>query len=162
MTNTLKVKYVERSKLIPYVNNARTHSESQVKQIAASIKEFGFTNPILVDEDNGIIAGHGRLLAAEILELAKVPTITLSGLTDEQRRAYIIADNKLALNAGWDFELLQIELEKLPDFTITGFSETEINQILGLNDKDAGNSEIDINDFEFDHECPRCNFQFND
>lgn len=90
------------SRLIPYVNNSRTHSDEQVAQIAASIREFGFTSPILIDESDGIIAGHGRVLAARKLGMAEVPCIRLGHLTEAQRRAYIIADNKLALNAGWD------------------------------------------------------------
>lgn len=94
--------------LIPYARNSRTHSGEQVAQIAASIREFGFTNPILTDGKNGIIAGHGRLQAARKLGLAEVPTIPLHGLTEAQKRAYVIADNKLALNAGWDMELLTI------------------------------------------------------
>lgn len=109
----LKINYREPGDLIPYINNSRTHSEKQVQQVASSIKEFGFTNPILVDEENGIIAGHGRLLAAEKLGLDEVPTITLTGLTEAQRKAYVIADNKLALNSGWDDELLKVELENL-------------------------------------------------
>lgn len=115
----LKINYKGTADLIPYVNNSRTHSEQQVQQVAASIKEFGFTNPILIDEDNGIIAGHGRILAAQKLNLDKVPTITLKDLTDAQRKAYVIADNKLALNSGWDDELLKVELENL--------SETDFN-----------------------------------
>src|SRR5258708_10299028 len=100
-------------KLIPFTRNPRTHSEAQVAQIAASIAEFGFNNPILVDTKAGIIAGHGRLLAARKLQLADVPVIILDHLTDAQKRAYIIADNQLALNAGWDEELLGIELAAL-------------------------------------------------
>jgi ParB family transcriptional regulator, chromosome partitioning protein len=98
----LEITYQKVTDLIPYVNNSRTHSEEQVKQIAASIKEFGFTNPILIDENKGVIAGHGRLLAAGKLALAEVPTIVLEGLTEAQRKAYVIADNRLALNAGWE------------------------------------------------------------
>jgi ParB-like chromosome segregation protein Spo0J len=100
-------------KLIPYINNSRTHSDEQVAQIAASIKEFGWTNPILVDGENGIIAGHGRLMAARKLGYTEVPTIELKDLTETQRKAYIIADNRLALNAGWDNEMLTIELNDL-------------------------------------------------
>ena len=100
-------------KLIPYINNSRTHSDEQIAQIAASIKEFGWTNPILVDGENGIIAGHGRLMAARKLGYTEVPTIELKDLTETQRKAYIIADNRLALNAGWDNEMLTIELNDL-------------------------------------------------
>lgn len=102
--------------LVPYARNARTHSNEQVMQIAASIKEWGWTNPILVDEEGGIIAGHGRVLAALKLGIKDVPTMTASGWTDAQRRAYILADNQLALNAGWDMDLLKVELGELDDF----------------------------------------------
>jgi ParB-like nuclease domain len=130
MTDSLSVNYIGLDKLIPYVNNSRTHDGQQVAQIAASIREFGFTNPILIDSDNSIIAGHGRLKAARLLNLDSVPTITLDGLSDTQKRAYIIADNKLALNAGWDNQLLMLELDALDadgfDLDLTGFSEDEL------------------------------------
>jgi hypothetical protein len=99
--------------LIPYARNARTHSDQQVAQIAASIREFGFTNPVLIDEEDGIIAGHGRVLAAHLLGLDEVPCIILAHLTPTQRRAYVLADNKLALNAGWDLEMLSLEIGEL-------------------------------------------------
>lgn len=121
--------------LIPYVGNARTHSDAQVAQIAASIQEFGWTNPVLVDGQNGVIAGHGRLLAARKLKLPEVPVIELAHLTDAQRKAYILADNKLALNAGWDPATLGLELEALRadgfDLALTGFSDLELASILG-------------------------------
>ena len=133
--------------LIPYVNNSRTHSDDQVAQIAASIKEFGWTNPILVGEGNSIIAGHGRLMAARKLKMDEVPTIELDYLTDTQRKALIIADNKLALNSDWDLGLLSLELEELQkldfDLGLTGFSEDELAKLLepeqvdGLTDEDA-------------------------
>jgi DNA modification methylase len=132
--------------LIPYINNARTHSDEQIAQIAASIKEFGFTNPLLIDGDNGLIAGHGRLLAARKLNIEELPTIELSHLSEAQRKAYILADNKLAQNAGWDDELLKLELSELDelgfDLSITGFSNDEIRaltidgNIVGLTDED--------------------------
>ena len=122
------------SELIPYVNNSRTHSDEQVAQIAASIKEFGWTNPILVDGENGIIAGHGRLLAARKLGHKEVPTIELKDLTETQKKAYIIADNRLALNAGWDNEMLTIELnDLLADgfaLELLGFDPNEIDSLL--------------------------------
>jgi len=111
----LSIEYKSTGELVPYVNNSRTHSEQQVQQVAASIKEFGFTNPILIDHDGGIIAGHGRLQAAQLLSLDEVPTITLEGLTEAQRKAYVIADNQLALNAGWNDELLKVEIEALTE-----------------------------------------------
>ena len=104
-------------RLIPFARNPRTHSERQVEQIAASIAEFGFNNPILVDTKAGIIAGHGRLLAARKLQLTEVPVIVLDHLTEAQKRAYILADNQLALNAGWDEELLRVELAALQGTT---------------------------------------------
>jgi ParB-like chromosome segregation protein Spo0J len=128
-TGRLQVEYRAASLLLPFANNARTHSEAQVSQIAASIREFGWTNPILVDAQNGIIAGHGRLLAAEKLGMREVPVTELAGLSEAQRRALVIADNKLALNAGWDDDLLALELGELADLgfdlALTGFSDLE-------------------------------------
>jgi ParB-like chromosome segregation protein Spo0J len=127
-------------KLIPYARNARTHSDAQVAQIAASIREFGFTNPVLIDGGGNIIAGHGRVLAARKLGMQEVPCIRMEHLTDAQRRAYIIADNKLALNAGWDEELLAIEMRELADvgfdLELTGFDGEELNQLLSDEDND--------------------------
>ena len=121
-------------RLIPYARNARTHSEEQIEQIACSIREFGFTNPILVDTDAGILAGHARLLAARRVGLSEVPVILLDHLTETQKRAYILADNKLALNAGWDDELLAKELAALAadglDRSLTGFSDEELAALL--------------------------------
>lgn len=134
----MNIEHLSLGELIPFAKNSRTHDDAQVAQIAASIKEFGFTNPILIDEQNGIIAGHGRLLAARKLQLNEVPCIRLSHLTDAQKRAYVIADNKLALNAGWDDEMLALELGDLKDMefdlSLTGFSTDEINALL-LEDK---------------------------
>lgn len=116
--------------LIPYARNARTHSDAQVAQIAASIREFGWTNPVLIDKDGGIIAGHGRVMAARKLGLESVPCLVLEGLTEVQKRAYILADNQLALNAGWDEELLRLEFEDLKesgfDLFVTGFSDQDL------------------------------------
>lgn len=144
----LTVTYKRVDELIPYVNNARTHSDEQVTRIASSIKEFGFTNPILIDGDNGIIAGHGRLMAAKKLGMREVPTIELSGMNDAQKRAYILADNKLALDAGWDEELLRLEFEELRgvaiDLELTGFSLDEINEILGDFDPEKEIEEGDL------------------
>ena len=142
----LTIDYRKTGELIPYINNSRTHSEQQVQQVAASIKEFGFTNPILIDEGSGIIAGHGRLQAAQMMGMDEVPTITLEGLTEAQTKAYVIADNQLALNASWDLDILNIEMESLLefdfDFKITGFDsipEIEANidySILGEDDSE--------------------------
>lgn len=135
------------SELIPYVRNARTHSEAQVAQIAASIREFGFLSPILVAEDNTILAGHGRLAAALKLGLKKVPCVKENHLTETQKRAYIIADNKLSLNAGWDNELLAVELSELEgaDFNLDllGFDEAELSSIFDA-DKDVNEDDFDV------------------
>ncbi len=131
----LEVTYLATTDLIPYVNNARSHSDQQVAQVAASIKEFGFNNPILIDEHNGVIAGHGRLAAAQKLNMNTVPTILLEGLSEAQRKAYVIADNKLTENSRWDFDLLSLEIEQLKDLdfdvALLGFSEVELDGISG-------------------------------
>ena len=142
----MQIKEIEVAKLIPYVNNSRTHDDAQVAQLAASIKEFGFRNPILVD-GVGIIAGHGRLMAARKLGLDKVPTIDCSDMTETQKKAYIIADNKLALKAGWDTNLLSLELQELDtngfNLELLGFDSKELDELLapevveGLTDEDA-------------------------
>ena len=136
----MQIQEVAVDKLIPYAKNSRTHSEAQIAQIAASIKEFGFRNPILVD-GTGVIAGHGRLLAARKLNLAKVPTIDCSDLTEPQKKAYIIADNKLAMNAGWDSELLAIEMEELLkgnfNLELLGFTEGELDELLDTTPQEA-------------------------
>ena len=142
-----KVQRKKVKSIVPYARNSRTHSEEQVSQIAASIKEWGFTNPILVDPDGGIIAGHGRLLAAQKLGLEDVPCITAVGWSDAQKKAYVIADNKLALNAGWDNDMLSIEFGELKEFgfdlDLIGFDPDELAKILkdpeneGLTDQDA-------------------------
>lgn len=145
-TTKLAIKYKPIGDLVPYARNSRTHSDAQVAQIAASIKEFGWTNPVLLDGENGIIAGHGRVMAAQKLGEKQVPTIELSHLDEHQKRAYIIADNKLALNAGWDDEILALEISDLKDagydLELTGFSDEEIGAlnpevIEGLTDEDA-------------------------
>lgn len=148
MQGAKTIEWLETKGLIPYAKNSRTHSEAQVAQIAGSIKEFGFNNPVLVDEDNGIIAGHGRVMAAQKLGLQAVPCIRLAHLSDTQRKAYVIADNRLALNAGWDDQMLTLELQELDgedfDLSLLGFEADELNALLnpiketeGLTDEDA-------------------------
>lgn len=133
-----QVEQIPVSDLIPYARNARTHSEQQVSQIAGSIQEFGFCNPVLVDADNGIIAGHGRVLAAGLLKLQTVPCIRLTHLSDAQRRAYILADNRIAMNSGWDTEMLANELSKLSEeefnLGLLGFDEDELLKAIGFSD----------------------------
>ena len=145
MLGAIKTALVES--LIPYAMNSRTHSEAQVTQIAASIKEFGFLNPVIVDGNNGIIAGHGRVMAAKKLKLVEVPIVEASHLTEAQKKAYVIADNKLAMNAEWDISILSVELAGLKDFgfdiDLLGFDDDELSKILdiepvdGLTDEDA-------------------------
>jgi hypothetical protein len=135
-----KVEKWKISKLIPYARNARTHSDEQVSQIAASIKEWGWTTPVLVDETGGIIAGHGRTLAAQRLGMTEVPVMVAKGWSDAKKRAYVIADNKLALNAGWDDELLKIELQELLSegfaMDILGFDQSELDELFGKEEEE--------------------------
>jgi len=143
---TLQINYKSTENLIPYANNSRTHSDDQVNQVASSIKEFGFTNPVLIDEQGGIIAGHGRVMAAKKLGLAEVPTITLEGLTKAQLKAYVIADNQLALNSGWDFDILNLEVESLTemgfDVSLLGLSDLMPDEL----DEKENNSLSDVKD----------------
>ena len=147
----LKITYKPVADLIPYARNSRTHSDAQVAQIAASIREFGWTNPVLLDGDNGIIAGHGRVMAAQKLGETQVPTIELGHLNANQKRAYIIADNKLALNAGWDEQMLALEIQDLKDvgydLELLGFDLNELQSIDDDEEKDEQeiNSPIDEN-----------------
>ncbi len=140
----LAVEHRPVADLIPYARNARTHSDKQVAEVAASIRAFGWTNPILIDGDNGIIAGHGRLLAARKLKLASVPVIQLAGLSEAEKRAYLLADNKLALNAGWSEELLAAEVADLDalgfDLSLAGFGESEVGRLIDLFNEGSASS----------------------
>ena len=154
--------------LIPYARNARTHSEQQVSQIAGSIQEFGFCNPVLIDAQNSIIAGHGRVMAAQRLKLDTVPCIRLTHLSDAQRRAYILADNRIALNAGWDTEMLANELSDLHaddlDLGLLGFDALELEKLLhmeaGPQEPPQDFKEVDEN-IETEHECPKCGYKWS-
>lgn len=153
--------------LIPYARNSRTHSDAQVDKIAASIREFGFLNPVIVDGQSGIVAGHGRILAAKKLGMDEVPTIEASHLTEAQRRAYVIADNRLALDAGWDDELLRIEFQELGDLgfdlALTGFDPSEMGNIM-LDDSsllDPPEDFKEVGDAELSAICPKCGFEFD-
>ena len=170
MAKRLEMWPVER--LVPYEKNARTHSLEQIAQIKASIQEFGFTAPILVDGDDGILAGHGRLEAAKDLGMVEVPVVVLDHLTAAQKQAYVLADNKLALNAGWDMDLLQQEVMALSledfDLSLLGWSDTDIAGMLDPEGIDGpakeydGAEEFGEEEFsEFEHKCPRCGFEFN-
>jgi DNA modification methylase len=147
MLGAKEIKWQSVDKLIPYAKNARTHSDEQVAQIAGSIKEFGFNNPVLVDKEGSIIAGHGRLMAARKLGMDKVPVVELEHLTEAQRKAYVLADNRIALNSGWDTSMLSLELQDLKDdidLSLLGFDPDELDALLnpieeteGLTDEDA-------------------------
>ena len=143
----LSVNRMDLTALIPYARNARTHSDKQIAQIAASIEAFGFNNPVLIDADGGIIAGHGRVLAAQKLGLDQVPTILIDHLTEAQQRAFILADNRIALNAKWDDDLLALEMADLSvlefDVSLTGFTDPEINKLLSAG-LEAGETEDDV------------------
>ena len=147
----MKIETIPTGELIPYARNAKKHDDSQVAKLAGSIKEFGFNNPVLIDKDNGIIAGHGRIMAAQKLGLETVPCIRLGHLTDTQRRAYILADNRLAeIGGGWDDEMLKLELADLReldmDFDVMGFDGDAIESILNPGEKE---DEQDANYGEF-------------
>lgn len=146
----LKVEYKKVTDLIPYARNARTHSDEQIAQIAASIKEFGWTNPILIDGENGIIAGHGRLAAARKLNLETVPCIELAGLTETQKKAYILADNRLPQNAGWDDSLLKLEIEDLQNWGVSveslGFDDAEIKALFPDAETESENADAEISE----------------
>jgi ParB family chromosome partitioning protein len=159
-------KAVAIEQLIPYALNSRTHSDEQVAQLAASIREFGFTNPVLVDEENNLIAGHGRVMAARKLGLKEVPAVIVTGLDDRKRRALIIADNKLALNAGWDEQALRVELEDLAaDFGgLMGFSEDELAALLAEANFQPGTEDDQGKLDQLDPKyicCPHCGKEFD-
>ena len=139
---TRQIELIPVADLVPYARNSRTHSDEQVAQIMASIREFGFTNPVLIDEAGTIIAGHGRVLAATRMELEHVPCLRLTHLTESQKRAYVIADNQLALNSSWDSEMLAVELIDLQtddfDLSLLGFDPEELGTLMGLDDIAAG------------------------
>lgn len=165
----MNIETIPVADLIPYARNARTHSPSQVAGIAGSIREFGFNNPVLIDKDNGIIAGHGRVLAAQQLGLATVPCLRLGHLTKTQRKAYILADNRLAELAGWDTEMLALEIADLRlddvNLELLGFGEDGLRDLLGVADSDTAIppnefQEMDEN-IDTDHECPKCGYRWS-
>jgi ParB-like chromosome segregation protein Spo0J len=164
MKHKIQTEYVEVSKLIPYALNARTHDEVQVAQIAASIREFGFTNPVLIDENDGIIAGHGRVLAAKKIKLETVPCIRLGGYTETQKKAYIIADNQLALNSGWNYDMLAVEIDSLNDakydISMLGFSNQELGELIGSPEIPEENEEEKKKKDSETTICPKCHHEF--
>jgi ParB family transcriptional regulator, chromosome partitioning protein len=164
---TLNIQQRAVTDLIPYIANSRTHSDAQVAQIAASIKEFGWTNPILVSGDDSIIAGHGRLMAARKLGMEEVPVIALDHLSKSQQRALVIADNQLALNAGWNMDMLKAEIEDLQlddfDIDLLGFDASALDKMLDdAMPQEAPDEFKEVDEEALGHSCPKCGFEFND
>ena len=147
MNTTTELQLVPLDKLIPYQNNARTHSPEQINKLRSSLREFGFINPVIIDRDFGIIAGHGRVLAAREEGITEVPCVFADHLTEAQKKAYIIADNRMALDAGWDEELLRVEIEALQavafDLALTGFEEKELSKLFD-DGKEAEDDDFDV------------------
>lgn len=145
---TTEMQLISIDKLVPYVNNARTHSAEQIIKLRSSLREFGFVNPIIIDRDFNVIAGHGRLMAAKEEGISEVPCVFADFLTDAQKKAYILADNRMAMDAGWDEELLKIEMEELQnlgyDLEFTGFDEKELADLFGVDDKEVKEDEFDL------------------
>ena len=163
-----QIEQIETGSLIPYARNAKKHDDAQVAKIAGSIREFGFNNPVLIDSENGIVAGHGRVLAAQKLGMASVPCLRLSHLTDSQRKAYILADNRLAeIGGGWDEEMLKLELADLGELDVDleaiGFSDTDLHKLLIETKEDAPPDDFKEFDegIETDHKCPRCGYEWS-
>lgn len=148
MKTTTDFQLIQTDKLIPYVNNARTHSKEQITKLRSSLREFGFINPVIIDHEYNVIAGHGRLMAAKEEGITEVPCVFADHLTEAQKKAYIIADNRMAMDAGWDEELLRVEIEALQaesfDIGLTGFDEQEIADLF------AGDGDKDVKDDDFD------------
>ena len=156
MKTTTEMKLVPIGKLVPYVNNARTHSPEQINKLRSSLREFGFINPVIIDRDFGVIAGHGRILAAKEEGITEVPCVFADHLTEAQKKAYIIADNRMAMDAGWDEELLRVEIEALQaeafDLSLTGFDEKELSDLF----KD--DADVQEDDFDVDAELEKPTF----
>ena len=148
MTTTTEMQLVPLDKLVPYANNARTHSPAQINKLRSSLREFGFINPVIIDRDYGVIAGHGRILAAREEGITEVPCVFADHLTEAQKKAYIIADNRMALDAGWDEELLRVEIEALQgdgfDLALTGFDEKELSKLFDSG-KEVKDDDFDVN-----------------
>lgn len=151
MKTTTEMQLVDIAKLIPYINNARTHSPEQVTKLRASLREFGFVNPVIIDADYNVIAGHGRLMAAKEEGIKEIPCVFVDYLTDAQKKAYILADNRMAMDAGWDEELLRVEIEALQgenfDVSLTGFSDDDLADLFAGDSKsDAKDDDFNLND----------------
>ncbi|MGF3066962.1 ParB N-terminal domain-containing protein [Facklamia sp. P12950] len=156
MITTKEMKLVDIEKLVPYVNNARTHSNDQINKLRSSIREFGFINPVIIDKDYGVIAGHGRIMAAKEEGIKEVPCVFVDHLNEAQKKTYILADNRMALDAGWDEELLRVEIESLEEYgfnvELTGFSEEELSSLFDLG------LEVEEDDFDVEKELNKPTF----
>lgn len=148
MKTTTEMQLVPIEKLVPYANNARTHSAEQINKLRSSLREFGFVNPVIIDRDYGVIAGHGRILAARKENIKEIPCVFADHLTEAQKKAYIIADNRMAMDAGWDEEMLRVEIEALQemdfDLMLTGFDESELAELFAANDTDVHDDDFDL------------------
>ena len=156
MTTTTEFQLVDINKLVPYANNARTHNKEQILKLRSSLREFGFVNPVIIDREYNVLAGHGRIMAAKEEGIAEVPCVYADHLTEAQKKAYILADNRMALDAGWDEELLAVEMEELQnlgfDLGLTGFDESEIADIFDINSDEAKQDDFDV-DAELEKPC---------
>ena len=156
MTTTTEFQLVDINKLVPYANNARTHNKEQILKLRSSLREFGFVNPVIIDREYNVLAGHGRIMAAKEEGIAEVPCVYADHLTDAQKKAYILADNRMALDAGWDEELLSVEMQELQelgfDLGLTGFDESEIADLFDINSDEAKQDDFDV-DAELEKPC---------
>ena len=156
MTTTKEFQLVDINKLVPYANNARTHNKEQILKLRSSLREFGFVNPVIIDREYNVLAGHGRIMAAKEEGIAEVPCVYADHLTEAQKKAYILADNRMALDAGWDDELLAVEMEELQnlgfDLGLTGFDESEIADLFDINSDEAKQDDFDV-DAELEKPC---------
>ena len=156
MTMTTEFQLVDIDKLVPYANNARTHNKEQILKLRSSLREFGFVNPVIIDREYNVLAGHGRIMAAKEEGIAEVPCVYADHLTEAQKKAYILADNRMALDAGWDDELLSVEMQELQelgfDLGLTGFDESEIADLFDINSDEAKQDDFDV-DAELEKPC---------
>ena len=149
MTTTTEFQLVDINKLVPYANNARTHNKEQILKLRSSLREFGFVNPVIIDKEYNVLAGHGRIEAAKAENISEIPCVFVDHLTEAQKKAYILADNRMALDAGWDDELLAVEMEELQnlgfDLGLTGFDESEIADLFAIDSDEAKQDDFDVN-----------------
>ena len=156
MTTTTEFQLVDINKLVPYANNARTHNKEQILKLRSSLREFGFVNPVIIDKEYNVLAGHGRIEAAKAENISEIPCVFVDHMTEAQKKAYILADNRMALDAGWDDELLAVEMEELQnlgfDLGLTGFDEKEIADLFAIDSNEAKQDDFDV-DAELEKPC---------